>query len=207
MQLERSQQYPLKPWRYARFILTLLVASFLVLLPSAYAQVSATINGTVVDGTGAVIPGATVTVTNEATGQKRDTVSNGEGYFAFPALLTGSYSLRIEAKGFKTFQQNSIPLSAGDVRKIPNLVLAIGQTGETVTVEAGSAQIIPVENGQRAAILDAHDIQQLAIQGRNLSELLKVLPGVTSVQNGLSNGAMFDQIGRASCRERVLMPV
>ena len=192
MQLERSQQYPLKPWRYARFILTLLVASFLVLLPLAYAQVSATINGTVVDGTGAVIPGATVTVTNEATGQKRDTVSNGEGYFAFPALLTGSYSIRIEAKGFKTFQQNSIPLSAGDVRKIPNLVLAIGQTGETVTVEAGSAQIIPVENGQRAAILDSHDIQQLAIQGRNLSELLKVLPGVTSVQNGLSNGAMFD---------------
>jgi Carboxypeptidase regulatory-like domain len=191
MQLERSHRY-LQPWRHARLILALIVASFLVLLPSAYAQVSATINGTVVDGTGAVIPGATVTVTNEATGQKRDTVSNGEGYFAFPALLTGSYSLRIEAKGFKTFVQNSIPLSAGDVRKVPNLVLAIGQTGETVTVEAGSAQIIPVENGQRAAILDSHDIQQLAIQGRNLSELLKVLPGVTSVGNGLTNGAMFD---------------
>jgi Carboxypeptidase regulatory-like domain len=191
MQLERSHQHLLKPWRYARFILALLVASFLV-LPSAYAQVSATINGTVVDGTGAVIPGATVTVTNEATAQKRDTVTNGEGYFAFPALLTGSYSVRIEAKGFKTFVQNSIPLSAGDVRKIPNLVLAIGQTGETVTVEAGSAQIIPVENGQRAAILDYHDIQQLAIQGRNLSELLKVLPGVTSTANGLNNGASFD---------------
>jgi hypothetical protein len=192
MKLERLQQYRRGPLSYARLILALIVASFLVLLPSAYAQVSATINGTVVDGTGAVIPDATVTVTNEATGQKRDTVSNGEGYFAFPALLTGSYSLRIEAKGFKTFVQNSIPLSAGDVRKIPNLVLAIGQTGETVTVEAGSAQIIPVENGQRAAILDSKDIQQLAIQGRNLSELLKVLPGVTSVGNGLSNGASFD---------------
>jgi hypothetical protein len=192
MQLERSHQHLLKPWRYARLILALVVASFLVLLPSAYAQVSATINGTVVDGTGAVIPGATVTATNQATGQSRDTVSNGDGYFAFPALLTGNYTLKIEAKGFKGFLQRDIPLSAGDVRKIPNLVLAIGQSTETVTVEAGSAQIIPVENGQRAAILDSADIQQLAIQGRNLSELLKVLPGVTSLQNGLSNGAMFN---------------
>jgi Carboxypeptidase regulatory-like domain len=192
MQLERTQQYLPEPWRHARLILALIVASFLVLLPSAYAQVSATINGTVVDGTGAVIPGATVTVTNQATGQSRDTVSNGDGYFAFPALLTGNYTLKIEAKGFKGFLQRDIPLSAGDVRKIPNLVLAIGQSTETVTVEAGSAQIIPVENGQRAAILDSKDIQQLAIQGRNLSELLKVLPGVTSVGNGLSNGAMFD---------------
>src|ERR1700722_14352897 len=192
MKSERSQQYLPQSWRYARLILALVVASFVVLLPSAYAQVSATINGTVVDGTGAVIPGATVTVSNEATGQKRDTVSNGDGYFAFPALLTGNYTLRIEAKGFKTFEQHNIPLSAGDVRKIPNLVLPIGQTNETVTVEAGSAQIIPVENGQRAAILDYKDIQQLALQGRNLSELLKVLPGVTSTANGLANGAMFD---------------
>ena len=149
MKSERLQQYLPQPWRHARLILALIVASLVVMLPSAYAQVSATINGTVVDGTGAIIPGATVTVTNEATGQNRDTVSNGDGYFAFPALLTGTYSLRIEAKGFKTFEQRGIPLSAGDVRKIPNLILAIGQSTETVTVEAGSAQIIPVENGQR----------------------------------------------------------
>src|ERR1700729_1747283 len=103
MQSQWVQQHLLQPWRYARFVVALVVASFLVLLPSAYAQVSATINGTVLDAAGAVIPGATVTVTNEATGQSRDTVSNGEGYFAFPALLTGSYALKIEAKGFKSF--------------------------------------------------------------------------------------------------------
>src|SRR5580704_6632319 len=192
MQLERSHQHLLKPWRYARLILTLVVASFLVLLPSAYAQVSATINGTVVDGTGAVIPGATVTATNQATGQSRDTVSNGDGYFAFPALLTGNYTLRIEAKGFKTFEQHNIPLSAGDVRKIPNLVLTIGQTSETVTVEAGNMQIIPVDGGQRAAILDYKDIQNLALGSRDLSQLLKILPGVTTAPNGLNNGPMFN---------------
>ncbi|MGD0443902.1 MAG: carboxypeptidase-like regulatory domain-containing protein [Edaphobacter sp.] len=171
--------------------LALLLASFLVVTSAAHAQVSATVNGTVYDASGAVIPGATVTLTQEATREVRVSVTNNDGYFAFPALLTGNYSLKIEAKGFKSYQQDGISLSAGDLRKLAGLVLAVGQQGETVTVET-SAQIIPVENGQRAAILDSKDIQQLAIQGRNLSELLKVLPGVTSVQNGLSNGAMFD---------------
>jgi len=192
MQSERIQQHLLQPWRHARFIVALLVASFLVLLPLAYGQMSAIINGTVLDGAGAVIPGATVTVTNEATGENRDTVTNGEGFFVFPALLTGSYSLKIEAKGFKSFLQQGIPLSAGDVRKIPNLVLTIGQTSETVTVEAGSAQIIPVDGGQRAAILDSKDIETLALGSRDLSQLLKILPGVTTAPNGLSNGPMFN---------------
>jgi hypothetical protein len=192
MQLKRVQQHLLQPRHHARFIVALVVASFLVLLPSAYAQISATINGTVLDEAGAVIPGAIVTVTNEETGQSRDAVSNGEGYFVFPALLTGSYSLKIEAKGFKSFLQRGIPLSAGDVRKIPNLVLTIGQTSETVTVEAGSEQIIPVDGGQRAAILDSKDIETLALGSRDLSQLLKVLPGVTTAPNGLSNGPMFN---------------
>ena len=158
---------------------------------SAFAQVSATVNGTVYDATGAVIPGANVTLTQDASRETRVTVTNAEGYFAFPALLTGIYSLHIDAKGFKSYQQDGISLSAGDLRKLSGLALAVGQQGETVTVET-STQIIPVENGQRAALLDAKDIEQLAIQGRNLSELLKVLPGVTSLQNGLSNGSQFD---------------
>src|ERR1700722_9930634 len=167
MQSERIQQHLLHAW----FIVALLVASSLVLPSSAHAQMSAIINGTVLDGAGAVIPGATVIVTNDATCQSRDTVTNGEGYFVFPALLTGSYSLKIEAKGFKSFLQQGIPLSAGDVRKIPNLVLTIGQTSETVTVEAGSAQIIPVDGGQRAAVLDSNDIETLALGSRDLSQL------------------------------------
>ena len=87
--------------------------------------------------------------------------------------------------------KRGVAINAGDVKKLPDLILPIGSETETVEVQANT-QIIPVENGQRAALLDYKDIQQLAIQGRNLSELLKVLPGVTSVANGLSNGAQFD---------------
>ena len=180
-----------KLWRYVPLSLALALASFLVFLPTAGAQVSATLNGTVTDATGAVIPGANVVLTNDATKESRTGVSNDSGYFAFPALLPATYSIRIDAKGFKSYERHGIVLHAADLIKLAGIQLAIGQTNETITVEANT-QIIPVENGQRAAILDFKDIQQLAIQGRNLSELLKVLPGVTSVQNGLSNGSMFD---------------
>jgi hypothetical protein len=178
-------------WQRGLLSLALFIVMLLALPFAAYAQVSAVINGVVYDGSGAVIHGATLTLMNDATRDKRDTVTNDEGYFAFPALLTGSYSVKVSAKGFKTYEQHGIALSAGDVRKLTGLVLQIGDQGETVSVEANT-QIIPVENGQRAALLDYKDIQQLAIEGRNLSELLKVLPGVTSAAPGLSNGASFD---------------
>src|SRR6185437_14888405 len=171
--------------------LALVLATLLVFLPKAYAQVSATLNGTVTDATGAVIPGANVTLINEATKETRNGVSNDNGYFAFPALLPSTYTVKIDAKGFKSYERHGIVLHAADLINLSNLTLAIGQTNETITVEANT-QIIPVENGQRAAILDFKDIQQLAIQGRNLSELLKVLPGVTNTPNGLGNGSSFD---------------
>lgn len=171
--------------------LALVLATLLVFLPKADAQVSATLNGTVTDATGAVIPGANVTLINEATKETRNGVSNDNGYFAFPALLPSTYTVKIDAKGFKSYERHGIVLHAADLIKLSNLTLAIGQTNETITVEANT-QIIPVENGQRAAILDYKDIQQLAIQGRNLSELLKVLPGVTNTPNGLNNGSQFD---------------
>lgn len=157
------------------------------------AQVTATLNGTVTDKSGSVIPNARVTLINDATNENRNTIANGDGYFAFPALLPGSYSIKISADGFKALEQHGITLNAGDVKKIPDLMLDVGEAQETVTVE-GSTQIIPVENGQRAAVLDSKDIQQLALESRNLSELLKVLPGVTSVANGISNGPSFNAI-------------
>jgi len=181
----------LELWRQMPLSLTLVLASFLVFLPTAGAQVSATLNGTVTDATGAVIPGANVVLTNDATKETRTGVSNDSGYFAFPALLPATYSVRIDAKGFKSYERHGIVLHAADLIKLSGIQLAIGQTNETITVEANT-QIIPVENGQRAAILDFKDIQQLAIQGRNLSELLKVLPGVTNTPNGLNNGSSFD---------------
>jgi len=167
------------------------IAVLLMFLPMMHAQVTATLSGTVTDTSGSVIPNAKVTLTNDATGEVRNVVTNVDGYFVYPALLAGSYSVNVEAPGFKSLIQHGITLNTGDVRKIPNLALEVGTAQETVTVQA-STQIIPVEGGQRAAILDSKDIQTLALGSRDLSELLKVLPGVTTAPNGLSNGPMFN---------------
>jgi hypothetical protein len=171
----------------------LLVALVLIFLPGVHAQTTATISGTVVDNSGGLVPGASVILTNEASRDTRGTVSNGSGIFVFPALIPGTYSVKVEVKSFKSVEQHGIIVNAGDQLKIPDIVMQVGTTTEVVTVQA-SDQIIPTDSGQRAAVLSNTDIEQLALEGRNVSELLKLLPGVTVAPNGTSNGPSFNFI-------------
>lgn len=159
--------------------------------PALHAQLTATISGTVYDTAGSVIPNANITLRNEATAEKRDTVSNSDGVFVFPALQIGSYTVEIQAKGFKSLTQAGIQLSAAESRKLTGLNLTVGAVEQTVTVEE-SSQIIATDNGSRAAVLEAEDIENLALGSRDLSELLKVLPGVTTAPNSISNGPEFN---------------
>ena len=177
--------------RWAAFPLAMFLLALLGSSPALQGQTTATVSGSVTDTTGAVVPGANVTISNDATGDKRTAQSNSDGYFAFTALLPGSYSVQVQAKGFQNLEQHGITLDAGDIRKLPNLALAVGSASQTVTVEENT-QIIPLEGGERAAILDSKDIENLALGSRDLSELLKVLPGVTTTPNGLSNGPSFN---------------
>jgi hypothetical protein len=166
--------------------------------PKLHAQLTGTISGTVYDSSGSAIPNATVTLTNEATSEKRDTVSNSDGIFVFPALQIGTYTVDIKAKGFKALKQSGITLSAAEQRKLTDLNLSVGTVAETVTVQE-SSQIIAVDNGSRAAVLEAEDIENLALGSRDLSQLLKVLPGVTTAPSGTNNGPSynFQNVGAA----------
>jgi len=149
----------------------------------ASAQVSATVSGTVTDPSGAVVPDAAVTVVNEATGDVRPTQSNKAGVFAMPNLIPGSYSVKVTAKGFAPKELTGIDIHGGDSIKLPTFVLAVGATTDTVTVTSVSGQILTTENGQRSETLTYSDIQDLALTGRDTSELLKVLPGAVMVGN------------------------
>ena len=84
-----------------RAIAIAICLAFSVAAPLVAQNVSATINGTVRDSSGAVIPGATVTLTNELTNASRSTKSNAEGYFVFPDLLAGAYALSVDMTGFR----------------------------------------------------------------------------------------------------------
>ena len=174
--------------RWWQAILPLLILTVMcVVLPSgARAQTTATLSGTVQDATGGVIPGAQVTLTNDATHDKRVVVSNASGLYAFPSLVPGSYSLMAAAKGFQTAQITGIDLHAGDTKTVPALALTVGSESQTITVQADEV-MIPEVNGERSDVLDAKQIENLSLEGRDTTELLKVLTGATTVSGAMPN--------------------
>jgi len=170
--------------RSAIFILPL-IAVLVVAGQYAHAQttVTATVSGTVTDPSGALVQGAAVSVINEATGDVRTTESNKSGVFAVPNLNPNTYSVKVVSKGFAPKELTGIDVHVGDQIKLPTFVLAIGATTDTVTVTSVAGQILSTENGQRSETLTYSDIQDLALTGRDTSELLKVLPGAVVVGN------------------------
>jgi len=172
----------------------LVVMTLLLLQSAVVAQQTGTITGTVFDTTGAVIPGAKVVLVNSATKDTRQTTSNGEGYFTFAGVVSGSYSVKVEMKGFRSWIVNGVNLSPNDRRNISGINLAVGTNADTVTVEAVASQVQVVDSGERSSVLTSKDIKNLALQGRDVTELLKTLPGFnnTTGGGGLGNYGGYD---------------
>ena len=161
------------------------VAMLLLSAPPTHAQTTAQLTGTVQDSTGGVIPGAQVTMTDEATGAARVVQTNGQGLYAFPATVPGTYTVKASAKGFQLKELTGLVVHAGDQLAIPVFSLTVGSEAMTVTVSAAS-EMIATDSGQRTSVLDAKQIENLALQGRDMTELLKVLPGATTMSGGLT---------------------
>ena len=166
---------------------------FLFSCPVMHAQTTAQLSGTVQDSTGAVIPGAQVKLVNTANQDTRVSMTNSAGLFAFPSLVPGTYSVQVSAKNFNSKRVTGIVLNAGDTREVPAIILAVGNSVQSVTVQA-QAQLIPTTTGARSEVLDYKDIQNVALEGRDVTEMLKVLPGVVESPNGLNNGPSFSAI-------------
>lgn len=168
-----------------------LFSLFLLLVVSTrtgYAQqLTASLNGTTYDQSGAVIPKAQVVVKNEASGDTRQSVSNNDGYFTFPALQPGRYSLTVSAPGFRSWQQSGITLNQGDNRTLPNIALQVGQASQQVEVVAGAEAVAPVDTGEVATTLNTELVNNLPLQGRDAGELFRIMPGM-AFASGLNNG-------------------
>lgn len=160
-------------------LLVLLLA--LPLTSPLLAQVSTgTILGTVTDPSGALVDGATVTVTNVQTEESRSVSSNASGLFTVPDLLTGRYNVTAAAQGFATEKIAGVALDVGEQREV-NFSLKVGNHGEQVvvtstpsTVELASAVTMPVVNEQA--------IVQLPLNGRDWASLADLQPGVAPVR-------------------------
>jgi hypothetical protein len=153
---------------------------------SLLAQItSGTIFGSVQDPNGAVIPSATVTLTNPAIGFSRVAKSNGTGDFVVPDLPAGSYTVTAEAKGFAKLAKTGVVLSVGDRLSIGAFNLKLGSETETVTVTASGGELqLQAESGERSAIIDSKQIDALMMNGGNILDFMKVIPGINSTFNG-----------------------
>jgi len=146
---------------------------------AAFAQdITGSIVGTVTDSSGAAVPGAKVIVTN--TGQNavvRTLDTDGNGFFSAPRLNVGTYSVSVEAKGFKRSVQTNITLNAND-SLTTNLKLEVGNVTQEVTVEANPVQV-ELQTAVAKNVISGKQITELSLNARNYEQLVALMPGVT----------------------------
>jgi Carboxypeptidase regulatory-like domain len=165
--------------------------AFLALaVSSAFAQnTSGSLTGTVVDPSGAVVVGADITLTNEASRDIRRTKSNADGYFTFAAVPPSTYSVSIETPGFSKYEQKGIALRIGASQSLRTIKLDVAGMAEEATVMA-TVDLAPLNSGEKSATLTSEQILNFSTVGRSAAELLKVLPGLTPA-TGVNNRPNF----------------
>jgi carboxypeptidase family protein/TonB-dependent receptor-like protein len=140
------------------------------------------IEGTITDPSGGVLPGVTVTVTNVDTGAERSVVTNELGLYRAPLLPLGTYRVVAELQGFKKFEQTGVPLSVGQTQVV-NATLSVGTVSETITVVSGESPALDlarIDIGHTMTDLEVHNLPLVA---RNPYNFALVQPGVTGYEN------------------------
>ncbi|MBS1791256.1 MAG: TonB-dependent receptor [Acidobacteria bacterium] len=168
----------------------LLVPAFTLLLAlTAFAQTSASLSGTVHDSNGAALAGAKVTVSNPAKNLQLEAKTGTDGTFSFPVLQPGDYIVTVEAQGFKKAVKTGIVINASDRQSTGIITMEVGQIGDTVEVTADAAQLqIKTESGEQSTAINNQQIQNLAVNGRNYLDLLKLTPGVVVTTGFATSG-------------------
>ena len=184
--------------RQLRFVFAALVVSGCILsVPSLKAQFASGVEATVADGTGAVIPGADLTVTNEATQVSEKAVADQQGYVHILQLPPGTYRAEIHAPGFKTWQLGHIRIEGHDVRTIyPKL--AIGSEDTTVTVEANT-ETVETTKGNIGRVLEAETMRESPMVGQDVyASVATLAPGVTGLGDASGNISAAGSVGTSS---------
>jgi Carboxypeptidase regulatory-like domain/TonB-dependent Receptor Plug Domain len=167
------------------------LACTLITFNLSFAQtVTGTIRGTVFDAADKVISGAKVKVLDERTGSMRTATTNGEGDFSLPAMQPGVYTIRIEAPGFRGLERKNTVLSANEHLALGKLTMEVGQVSEVVTTVAEGA-VIEKESSDLTARLTSDQISLISTKGRDVTSLLRLLPGVSYVDDVESVGEGF----------------
>lgn len=164
--------------RRNNFIIGLVLAAFSSI---TFAQSTATVQGTVTDPSGAVISGAKVTVRNQATSFERTTQTDSAGNYQVAALPPGSYQLKAEQSGFKTFVHINLTLEVDQNARL-DIALQVGAANETVTVTA-EAPLVRTTDTTVGGVVENRRIMEMPLNGRFFLDLANLLPGTVSSTN------------------------
>ena len=171
--------------RYAHLIPSLGFVLFLF-GASAWAQVSATLSGKVIDPSGSVVSGATLTAKNDDTGATRSTVTNDAGLYQLSALPIGHYDVRVNKSGFTEEIRSGLNLVVGQDATL-NLDLRIGAASQQITVNA-DAPVVTVSTADISGLVGERQVKDLPLNGRSYDELLTLNPGVVNFTSQKTGG-------------------
>lgn len=178
----------------------------------AFAQGGATspLSGVVVDTSGAVLPGADISVRNNATGETHTTVTNAQGAFTVPALVNGTYSVTVSLMGFKTAALNAVTVTSATPASV-KVALEVGQLAETIVVQGESAAILQTQSPAITSTINVNQISNLPLTSRSALDFAINLPGVNtpggsrdSTVNGLPQGSINITIDGMSVQDNQL---
>jgi hypothetical protein len=168
------------------------IAALASLIGSVAQAQQASIIGTAVDDTKSVLPGVSVTATDQAAGRQVSAVTNERGEYRLLNMPPGKYAVQAELAGFSTVVFKDVELLVGQNATIP-LTMKLAQVSETLTV-VGETPLVDIASSQVAGNVDRRQMEQMPLQGRNWMELSKLVKGVTAndVGNSIGTGAMDD---------------
>ena len=147
---------------------------------------SGTITGSVTDTTGAVVPGASVQLTNQETNVSQTAKALANGSFAFADVEPGTYSVTVQAQGFKTFVKRNLVLGASERLSAGTLALQVGSVAQSVTVTATTTPI-QTASAEVSGDIDVTQIDNELAAGRDWMALTRTIPGVADVGEGAAS--------------------
>ncbi len=179
------ERYRIK--RTPRYYTSMIAVALVFLLASAVFALAQSgslgaIMGTITDSSGAVVPEATVTVTNEATSTVRTAQTDNNGFYVVESLEPGLYKVAVTAPGFKQSLKQGETLAPGEKRE-SDASLSVGSTSQQVTVQADTVQV-ETESSENGSTITGKEVTNLMLNGRNFQGLGQLVPGVSSTASG-----------------------
>ncbi|MGA9186499.1 MAG: carboxypeptidase regulatory-like domain-containing protein [Candidatus Acidiferrales bacterium] len=179
-----------------RFLVFL--AGFTFAAAVCFASITGSISGIVSDPSGSVVPGASVTATNTATGVQATVQTDGAGFYSFPDLAVGDYNLVVSQTGFKSYTKNGIHIDANSAVRA-DVKLDVGEISEKVTVTSNAVQV-ETQSTQMGEVINSQKIEAVPLDGRSFVDLLSLQPGVVpgayaSQAAGLNDRAVSGTLG------------